>query len=183
MVAHLYRNPAGTALIKMPPANEVLMVGEDGQPCCCGECPCIPELEALEYPDLLVCLRSNATTPCDLECFVTEQCFTLSWNGQFYQVVGDDFGCSLSSMTMHLGCISAPSINGCGGPEDGGLTCPGGWKLHFPCEIGCFEACLTAVSCSPPLLTGTVCAVSHCCDNTVPTPAEGCLDVEVTLAP
>jgi hypothetical protein len=168
----------------LPPGTPLYFEGGENPPaaCCCiegGVCICIPTLQAASYPDLEICLTSNADDPCD-ECFAVELCGILTWNGTEYSGSVDfgPGGCGgQDSVPVRLAC-SAVTDDIC----FPGLACGSNqWELQMLCEEGCFDGCFTPDSCSPFSLSGTLCASTRCC-ITGPTPGFGCLDFEVTLA-
>lgn len=158
--------------------------------CCLNRCPCLNELEDAGYPDLTACFVSNGTDPCD-NCFVAERCVTLTWNGIAYTASGTFAGCADigdTAYSVSLSCEGAGS-DWCRDPQ----TAPAQdvdqkWWLTLACD-GCFWGVVTASTCSPFELTGTICVdgpatvISRCCDVVMGFGIYGCIDFTITEAP
>ena len=178
---------------EMPGGTMVLKNDETGlsnRCCCLDQCPCLPELELAGFPDLVICFTSNGADPCE-DCFASEVCITLTWNGINYQGELLGYGGCLSGVdiTASLSCEGAGPEDQCRTPGQAPVQdVEGKWWVTMACD-GCFWGLVTATSCDPFELSGALCLdgpdtiISKCCDNVMGFGIYGCVDFTVTVAP
>lgn len=160
--------------------------------CCCnpGRCVCLNELEDLGFPDLTICF--TGVDDCT-DCFVSEVCVTLEWNGDNYtgSAVVDPGDCGgETGIEAHLSCEGSGDDGQCRDPTDDAPAqdVDGKWWVTLFCD-GCFWGVVTATACDPLSLEGTICLdgpdtiISKCCDTVMGSGIYGCVDFTVTLAP